>query len=225
MVLLLKKIFLCGFFKFIFNFLISLCPLCQSLNIKKKRNWLWKVLEKAMNFANQTCDCLATMQGWEIKVYSFAGALLASCTMNILLLFLREKWKVQILQEDKIKQAWAYLSVCPFLLPFILCQHCNKQTALWCRREISPAYVSPDSLARPPLSSLSDEDSKHESSPTLAAAMSDEEITFNFSRQTAGQLRKPCGLYSAWCERLLKSENCSAPCVFVRARVCMCTRV
>ena len=113
------------------------------------------------------------------------------------------------------------ISVCPFLSPFILSQYCNKQTALWCRREISPAYVYPDSLARPPLSSLSDEDSQHENSPTLAAAMSDEEITFNFSRQTAGQLWKPCGMYSAWWEGLLKSENfvLHPVCVFVRQGV------
>lgn len=108
-----------------------------------------------------------------------------------------------------------------FLSPFILCQHCNKQTALWCRREISPAYVSPDSLARPPLSSLSDEDSQHESSPTPAVAMSDEEITFNFSRQKAGQLQKPCGMYSVWWEGLLKSENF----VFCTLCVCACTCV
>ncbi|KAL8578235.1 hypothetical protein ACOMHN_040996 [Nucella lapillus] len=60
-------------------------------------------------------------------------------------------------------------------------------------REISPAYVSPDSLARPPLRSP-DEDSiaaedqdclQQESTSEEVMAESDEEITFNMSRQVA----------------------------------------
>ena len=63
-----------------------------------------------------------------------------------------------------------------------------------CRREISPAYVSPDNLSRPPLRSPSEGLSpQQESSVGEANSMSDEEITFNISRQitgmTTGQVR------------------------------------
>lgn len=51
--------------------------------------------------------------------------------------------------------------------------------------EISPLYVSPNQLARPPLHSFTESDSQQHSSAGEMMVTSDEDITFNMSRQVA----------------------------------------